>query len=318
MPKLVKKVTHDFTVINNKIFRDQKLKGIDRGILGTMLSLADGWNFSIKGLAAILPDGETAISNSLKRIANAHYLIRRRVYKNGKITDWEYIISDEPMEFDDESDTSETVSDTVENSSFFVPDLDVEKLDLENQDVGNQDFENPHNYKITKNKESNNKKSIDKESIYQSVSETAVEKTDGQIDRYLQEQKLYTEVVKENISYNDYADWIRLFVKDSSMSVEELDEIVGIIVREICSLKKTGIICGQEYPREVIKSAMLKIDKTCVENALEIMRQTEDIRNYEKYLISTLFNEANGRHFKDNAVQRNIDYAVKRDIHRLY
>ena len=73
MPKLVKKVTHDFTVINNKIFRDQNLKGIDRGILGTMLSLADGWNFSIKGLAAILPDGETAISNSLKRIANAHY-----------------------------------------------------------------------------------------------------------------------------------------------------------------------------------------------------------------------------------------------------
>jgi hypothetical protein len=46
------------------------------------------------------------------------------------------------------------------------------------------------------------------------------------------------------------------------------------------------------------------------------MRETDDIRNFEKYLISTLFNEANGRHFKENAEERNAEYAVKRDFGR--
>ena len=59
---------------------------------------------------------------------------------------------------------------------------------------------------------------------------------------------------------------------------------------------------------------MLKVDRVCLENAIEQMKQTDIVRNYEKYLISTLFNEANGRSFRENAEDRNIDYAVKRDL----
>lgn len=40
---------------------------------------------------------------------------------------------------------------------------------------------------------------------------------------------------------------------DGYMTVEELDEIVQMIVRAICSRKKTERICGQDFPREVIK-----------------------------------------------------------------
>lgn len=44
------------------------------------------------------------------------------------------------------------------------------------------------------------------------------------------------------------------------------------------------------------------------------MKQTDNVRNYERYLISTLFNKANGRSFRENAEDRSVDYAVKRDF----
>lgn len=48
MPKLVKKMSRDFTIINNKILRDTRLGSSERGLLVTMLSLPDGWSFSIR------------------------------------------------------------------------------------------------------------------------------------------------------------------------------------------------------------------------------------------------------------------------------
>ncbi len=132
------------------------------------------------------------------------------------------------------------------------------------------------------------------------------------MDGYVREKQIYTEVVKANINYSDYALWAE--ESNGYMSVDELDEIVQMIVRAICSRNKTERICGQEFPREVIKAAMLKVDRICLENAIEQIKQTDNVRNYEKYLISTLFNEANGRSFKENAEERNVEYAVERDF----
>ena len=87
-------------------------------------------------------------------------------------------------------------------------------------------------------------------------------------------------MVKSNIEYDDYALWVE--DSDGYMTVEELNEIVQMIVRAICSRKKTERICGQEFPREVIKSAMLKVDRRCLENAIEQIKQTDNVRNYER------------------------------------
>lgn len=63
-----------------------------------MLSLPDNWDFSIKGLTSILPDGYTKISTSLKNLKKQVISSRQRVYSDGKICDWEYTFSDEPMD----------------------------------------------------------------------------------------------------------------------------------------------------------------------------------------------------------------------------
>lgn len=314
MPKLKKKLTGNFTIINNTVLRDKRMGCTERGAYVTLVSMADDWNFSIRGLAAIMPDGVTKISAALKKLEKFGYLRRERIFENGKIKDWVYYIYDDPCSDDASNNTD------VENSDFYGSQdtdfSDAENLDTENQHQESEHLEKPHDYIITKEEITKKELSSDQVSIDQSRSphESSVEKCsdDGQMDGYMQEKEIYTEVVKSNIEYDDYALW----VEDSGgyMTVEELDEIVQMIVRAICSRTKTERICGQEFPREVIKAAMLKVDRICLENAIEQITQTDNVRNFERYLISTLFNEANGRSFKENAETRSIDYAVKRNL----
>ena len=297
MPKLKKKITRDFTTIHNTMLRDMRLGMTERGLLLTMLSLPDNWNFSIKGLARILPDGYTKIATALKNLAKNGYLVRRRIYTDGKITDWEYLFSDEPM-----SDV-ETVENHADTTLQESENLESENLILGNLNQENLELENPRNHQRNKNQVSNDQISSDQASIHQS---------DG-----LTEREQYTELVKANIGYTEYADWIRLFAGDY-MTVQELDEIVTMIVNAITSEKKSDRICGQEFPRKVIRSVMLKVDRGCVERTIETMKHTAHIRNYERYLISTLFNEANGRHLRTNTENRQIDEHLRNERQPVY
>ena len=97
MAILKKEITKDFTAVHNKFLRDERLSINARGLLMTMLSMKENWSFSIKGLANILPDGERKISSSLNELEEHGYLIRERKYENGKIVNWDYIFSDEPV-----------------------------------------------------------------------------------------------------------------------------------------------------------------------------------------------------------------------------
>ena len=296
MPKLKKKITRDFTTIHNTMLRDMQLGATERGLLLTMLSLPDNWNFPIKGLSRILPDGYTKIATALHNLEATGYLVRRRIYQDGKITDWEYLFSDEPM----------TDVETVENPGAAAV-QEPENLELENliqgiQDQGNLELENPRNNQRNNNIVYNNQISTDQASIHQ----------DGSTER-----EQYTEIVKANIGYAEYAEWIMLFAGDY-MTVAELDEIVAIIVNAVVSEKGSDCICGQNYPRSVIRSVMLKVDRGCVERAIETMKHTGHIRNYERYLLSTLFNEANGRHLRTNTENRQIEEQLRNERQPIY
>ena len=297
MPKLKKAVSKDFTTIHNAMVKDKQLGINDRGLLLTMLSLPDNWNFSIKGLMCILPDGYTRISTALKHLEELGYLVRERIYEDGKIVDWEYIFSDEPI-YKDEDQRNDSPSQESGN-------LELENLESENLILGNQVIENHRYNKINSNQISNNKILFDKQSVDQSGN-------DGLTDGYMLRQKEYTDLVKANIEYEDYVEWIK--GSNGYMTVKELDDIVAMIVRAVCSDKPDETICGQRHPREVIRSTMLRVDRECLENAIEQMKMTDNIRNHEKYLISTLFNEVNGKTLKDNTEERNAEYTVRRDM----
>ena len=65
MAVLKNKTQRNFTMISNSVLRDKELSMKDRGVLCTICSLPDGWEFSIAGLSSIVPDGVDAIRKSI-------------------------------------------------------------------------------------------------------------------------------------------------------------------------------------------------------------------------------------------------------------
>lgn len=124
----------EYTVICNRVIRDNNLSLKSLGLFVKMLSLPPDWDFCIKGLAAICKDGEFAINSCLQELEDLHYLKRTRIYEDGKIVDIEYDIYECPYK---------------EN------DVEQKNLDQENLDLGFQDnkIKNKLNKDTNKNKE---------------------------------------------------------------------------------------------------------------------------------------------------------------------
>lgn len=68
-----------YTVLCAEIFKDKRLNLRDRGLLCSMLSLPDNWEFSEQGLVKIFPDGLSSIKSGLKTLEECGYLERKRV-----------------------------------------------------------------------------------------------------------------------------------------------------------------------------------------------------------------------------------------------
>lgn len=96
MAFLRKEHKENYTCISNDVFRsDLSLKA--RGMLCTMLSLPDDWEFSENGLQAILADGQTSIRSAIKELEKAGFLSRTRERdENGRMGRCVWIVCDYP------------------------------------------------------------------------------------------------------------------------------------------------------------------------------------------------------------------------------
>lgn len=223
MPILQKKINEDFTIVHNAFIRDEKLGINARGLLLTMLSMKDGWNFSIKGLASILPDGEKKVSTALHSLEERGYLKRNRLTdKRGVVIEWEYMFSDEPIFRD--IDTSSENGETDEKPHSCFGNVASESPhcrfgDVEKADVAFPDVEKRYDNKILNNQ-------VLKNQILSDNSVNLSEKANSNpsvIDRQNDEQKksmTYYEVLDE-IGYD-----IRIvdFIPKSENDFREMDE----------------------------------------------------------------------------------------------
>ncbi|MCM1529751.1 MAG: helix-turn-helix domain-containing protein [Alistipes sp.] len=216
MPILQKKVNDDFTIVHNAFIRDPKLGINGRGILLTMLSMKDGWNFSVKGLAAILPDGEKRVSTALHALEDLGYLKRTRITdKQGKVVEWEYTFSDEPIFLENSDGTSKKPKSdkkAKEKPQFRFGDVD-------NANVEKADVKKRHDNKILNNQILSNQIPFN-----QSVSQDEkipAEKTEtgGQTDGQSRSMS-FAEVLEEIGFDTDSID----FVPESEKELNELDE----------------------------------------------------------------------------------------------
>lgn len=96
MAFLRKEHKESYTCISNDVFKsDLSLKA--RGMLCTMLSLPDDWEFSENGLQAILKDGQTSIRSAIKELEASGFLSRTRERdESGRMGRCIWIVSDYP------------------------------------------------------------------------------------------------------------------------------------------------------------------------------------------------------------------------------
>lgn len=87
-----------FTVVDNYALRDDNLSLKARGLLVTMLSLPDNWQFSENGLCSIFKkDGQASIRSGLKELEEFGYLVRTRTRDNlGRVSSVDWTVYDYP------------------------------------------------------------------------------------------------------------------------------------------------------------------------------------------------------------------------------
>lgn len=224
MSKIRKVYKNDFTIVSTSMYRDKHLTFKLRGLLGTMMSLPDDWDFSIAGLAALTDDGESSVRSGLKQLEKLGYLKRERLLDKGKIVDWVYHFSDYPAYLDN------STSEGGNNGGCNNKELGQKPL------VENQQLENPHVENCTQlniHKENIQEENIsiynDDDNISSVYSESeafnnSVVVNDNLTDS-LSKESLEGDILAENMTYNCFEDeQFDRFKEECKESLDDFNE----------------------------------------------------------------------------------------------
>ena len=262
--------TRDYTVMSNYHLKDKGLTLKSKGLLSMILSLPEEWNYTTRGLASICKEGVDAIGSALKELETAGYIVRRQLRgTNGRITDTEYIIYEQPQ---------------PKKPDMLPP--DVVSPDTENPDMVRPDMEKPAELNIEK---LNTEKTITYGSSTDSIpfrepAAAQLPERKGRDAMSVSEMENYRDLILENIEYDHLC-------REFTTYREDLDEIVELMVETVCAKRKTTRIAGSDFPHEVVRSRFLKLDCSHIEFVMECLRNnTTEIRNMKQYLLAVLFN----------------------------
>ena len=264
-----------YTVMSNHHLKDTSLTLKSKGLLSMMLSLPDEWNYTTRGLAAICKEGVDSIGAALRELEKQGYIIRNQLRDSkGRISDTEYIIYEQPQH---KPDTPAPDTDTPDTENPYLDNSDMDKPYLENpaQLNTNRLTTNPEKKDLLITEVSN-----PNQSYLAGGTSTATEMgLDWMGCENITELK---ELVLENLEYE--------FIKKTH-DRERLDEIVDIIVETLCSTKSTINISGVEYPAQLVKEKLLRLDSSHIDYVFECFQKTTTyVRNIKRYLLATLFN----------------------------
>ena len=256
----------NYTTMSNYHLRDPNLSNKARGLLSTMLSLPDNWDYTTRGLAKICKDGVDGITAQLKELEQYGYLVRHRIRdSNGRITDMEYIIYERPH----------TASPDTEKPYMVKPDMALPRL------------ETPAQINIDKRStEEINTDSVNTHSFFSDDTRPSVLAAleTKRKEANFRDMDEYREIIKENIDYD-------ILLSDMPYDHDRLEEILELIVETVCSTKKYIRVAGTDYPAEVVRSRLLKLDAEHIRFVFDCLKEnTTKIRNIKQYLLTTLYN----------------------------
>ena len=260
-----------YTVMSNHHLRNKDLSLKAKGLLSQMLSLPEDWDYTLKGLALINREKIDAIRQAIRELEQAGYIVRSRERdERGRLRGADYVIYEQPQ-------TPPALDlPTLENPTLDNP--TQEKPTLENPTQLNKDRVNK-DQSITDASITHSIPSLSPGAAAASPPER--KRTEAATQSAVE---IYRDIIKENIEYDH-------LLRYSQIDPEELDGIVELLVETVCTARKTIRVAGDDYPAELVKAKLLKLNSGHIEFVMDCMRQnTTKIRNIKKYLLAVLFN----------------------------
>ena len=258
--------TKDYTVMSNCHLRDKSLSLKAKGLLSQMLSLPEDWDYTLTGLSIINRESKDAIRSAVNELEQAGYIRRRQtVDAKGKFSVNEYIIYEQPQ-----------------------PSLDSplsENPTTGNPSTGNPSPENPTQLNIDITSKDQQKTDLPKTHSFLSSDTAAAKPPEAKGSEVRQrDMEIYREIIRENISYES-------LLHDLPYDQDRIDEIVALMVETVCSTRKYIRVAGEDFPAEVVKSRLLKLDAEHIKFVFDCLKEnTTKVRNIKQYLLTTLFN----------------------------
>lgn len=278
MAVLKNKTQKNFTMISNNVLRDKDLSMKDRGVLCTICSLPDGWDFSIAGLSSIVPDGVDAIRKSIFNLEKLGYMERTKTRgKGGK-----YISE---IEVFTEKRTMSDFPSRENHHGETVTDEPTRKNRRGTTVTGNPPQYNTDNLKL-------NSKKDNVKSINLSCGEQIL--MDGEI-----EVQKHKELIADNIKL----DWLlEVAERNGDCEVAMVHEIYDVICDMVCYPRDSVVVKDTKYPWTTVKSQFLKLRYEHIGDILNrIVDADLGIKNMSAYLISTLYNASLVGHIEAEA-----------------
>ena len=98
-----------FTVLYKSAIEDKRLPLDARGLLAIMVGLPEGWQYSVKGLAAYVGVSKDTIRRLLEKLEKVGYLTREQTHdENGHFAGNVYVLQDEAPPLSGNTDNGET------------------------------------------------------------------------------------------------------------------------------------------------------------------------------------------------------------------
>lgn len=92
----------------------------------------------------------------------------------------------------------------------------------------------------------------------------------------------YRELIMNNIEYDCLV---------GQYGRKRPDGVVELMLETVCSKRPYIRIAGDEYPKEVVKSRLLKLSSTHIEYVFDVLdKNTTKVYNIKAYLLSCLYN----------------------------
>ena len=271
-----------YTVMSNHHLRNHALSLKAKGLLSQMLSLPEDWDYTLQGLAQINKESIDAIREAVRDLERAGYIKRSRERdERGCLRGTVYTIYEQPhAEPTPEEPTQEKPA--LDNPTLEKPALD--NPTLEKPMLDKPTLENPTqlNTESTKKRKRQSKDlsitdSIPFPSGFPDV--TAQKRTEAK-----ESFERYRDLILENIDYD-------VLASDPHVDREQLDEIVDLLQETVCSTRSRIRVAGNDYPAEVVRSKLLKLNSEHIRFVMDCLKQnTTRIRNIRQYLLTALFN----------------------------